>query len=104
MAGRVHAQKYRKSRAARLHRGGKLARLPRLDPAVVLASGEQDRGIAAALYDVMVRRIGVERLELRRVLHRAEFGGVELTVGADLDAQHVVDADPRDHRAKQLGM
>jgi hypothetical protein len=62
-----------------------------LDARVVRAGGEEDRGIRGAVLHVVERRIGVERLELLRILHAPELGRVELPVRRELYAQHVVD-------------
>ena len=51
----------------------------------------------------MKRRVGVQRVELRLVLHRAELRHVERPVRLQFHAQHVVDAHSGDHGAKQVG-
>src|ERR1700733_731454 len=50
----------------------------------------------------MIGRVGIERLELIRILHGAEFGDIESAVGIEFDAQHVVDADFGDDGAEQV--
>ena len=50
----------------------------------------------------MVWRIGVKGFELVGVLDGAELGDIEGAIGVQLDAEHVVDADERDHGPEQL--
>jgi len=71
---------------------------------VIVFSGEkQDRGIRGAVFHVVVGRVGVERLELLGILHRAELGDVECAVGIKFDAQHVIDSDERNYGAEKIG-
>ena len=52
--------------------------------------------------EVVVRRIGVERLELLRVVGRAVVVDPEAAGGELVEAQHVHDADGRQARAEQV--
>src|SRR5580698_9162899 len=51
---------------------------------------------------MVVRRIRIERLEIRGVLYRSVFGGVEGAVRVQLDAQHIVNADRGNDRMKRV--
>src|SRR6266568_5307236 len=51
---------------------------------------------------MMIRRIAVKRLQLLRVLDGAEFSDVELAVGIQLHAKHVIDTDMRNNGARQV--
>src|SRR5262249_39827078 len=77
--------------------------LGRSDPRVILAGQQEDRRVRGAVVHAVIWRIGIESLELIRVLDAAELGDVEGAVGVQLDAQHIVDADEGNNGAKQLG-
>ena len=59
-------------------------------------------GIIRAVGNMMIGRVGIQRLELIRILDRAEFGNIERAVGSKLDAQHVVNPHRRHHRSDQI--
>src|ERR1035441_5976071 len=58
-------------RVRRLKAGAELAGMPRIDPRVIGAAREQDRGILPPVDHVMIRRVCKQRLELLGVLDRA---------------------------------
>jgi len=57
----------------------------RCHPPIVRARHEQDRGILRSIDNVMIRRVSVERLELRGIFHPAEFGDIKCSVGREFD-------------------
>ena len=71
---------------------GHFARMIRCNPSIIRARHHQDRGIFRSINNMMVRRIGVERLELLRIFYRPELGDIKGSVGRKLDAQHIVNA------------
>jgi len=78
------------------------ARMIGRNSSVVRPGHEQDRGVVRAVSNVMIGRVGIERLELFGVLDRAEFGNIERAVWSKLDAQHVVNPHRRHHRSDQI--
>ena len=68
------------------------ARMIWRNASVVCASRHQDRRILRPIGDVVIRRVGVKRLELLRIFNRAELGHVERAVRRQFHAQHVVNA------------
>ena len=53
---------------------------------------------------MVIGRIRIKRLELFRILHRAEFCDIERAIRRKLDPQHVVNAHLRNDRSHQIGM
>jgi hypothetical protein len=94
----------KRRRRRRLQRRREFARMKRIDAAVIGARQHQHRRIGRARHNMMIRRIGIERGELRGVRHRAELRDVERAVGIEFHAHHVVDADGRDHGMRELRM
>jgi len=82
---------------------GHLARLHGIDAWIVGAREEQHGRVVRVVAHVVVRRIGVERFELLRVLHGAILGDVERAVGGQLDAEHVVDCPRSIRRLRTIG-
>src|SRR6266480_5724639 len=74
------------------------------DASVVCASHQQNGGKLSSIHNVMIRRVGVKRLELLWIFYRAEFGYIERAIRRELDAQHVVNADGGNDRSHQIGM
>ena len=86
-----------------LQRGGVLERVGGHDTVVVVGGGDERGRVRRAGLDVVERRVGVERLELLRVVARAVVGN---PVPADrelVEAEHVHDADLRDGDAEEVG-
>src|SRR6266487_311666 len=74
------------------------------DTSVVCASHQQNGGKLSSIHNVMIRRVGVKRLELLRIFYRAEFGYIEGAIRRELDTEHVVDADGGNDRPHQIRM
>lgn len=70
---------------------------------VVVARRDERRGVADAFADVVQRRVGVERAELRRIVARTVFGRPAPADGEKVVAQHVHHADRRQADGEQVG-
>ena len=102
-AGRARPQQHQR-RPRRLQARCHLARLHGVHARVVGPGQEQHRGIGARVRcHAVVRGVGEHGPELDGVLHRPVLRDVERAVRRQLRAQHVVDADVRDHRPEEVG-
>lgn len=86
----------------RLETGSEFTGLRRIHSRIVVARFHQNRRIFRTIHYVVVRRIGVKRLELCSVLHGSKLSGVELAIWIQLYAEYVVEADQGDDSAKLL--
>src|SRR5690349_14729563 len=90
------------SAAGSLQPRGHFAGLSGIYATVIFAGGEEDGRIVCSVFDMMVRRVGVQGFKLRRVFYCSEFRNVELAVRIKLNAEHIVDADARDDGAEKV--
>src|SRR5271157_526667 len=72
--------------------------------AVVIFSGQKQNGwIRGSILHVMVGRVGIQCLELARILHRTELRSVECAIRIEFYPQHVIDANFRNDRPEEIG-
>ena len=70
---------------------------------IVVGSGDQDRGVAGAGFNVVERRVFDEGLELLGVVARAVLGRPVPTDGEFMEAQHVHDAHGGQAHPEEVG-
>src|SRR6476660_8495254 len=87
----------------RLEARSHFAGLSWINAPIIITGRKQHRWVLGGVAHVVVRRIGVKRMELRGALDGAEFGNIELAVWIQLDSQHVVNTDVADYRPRQVG-
>ncbi len=82
---------------------GHLARVRWVDPRVAFSGREQDRRVSRVRAGVVIRRVGAEPLELRRVLGRSVLGDPEARDEEVLIPEHVEERHRAHDRRAEIG-
>ena len=78
--------------------------MSRVHAAIVFTGQHQHGWVIGPGQHMMVRRVGIERLKLIGVVHRAEFRHVKCAIRVEFHAEHIVNADMRYDSLHQAGV